>query len=71
MVEAMIPRKTFMLTVRKAIRRVLSLGRRSRSSPYRSEPHTARLSSGLDHERMNSLCDELEDAAILERLRSR
>jgi hypothetical protein len=65
-------RKTLIQTVRNAIRRMLSsTGRRSPQSPYRIEPHTARLAGGLARARMNALADELEDAEILERLRSR
>jgi hypothetical protein len=64
-------RKTFIQTVRNAIRHVLSSASRRSSSPYRSEPHSATLASGIDRERMNALADELEDAEILERLRSR
>ena len=61
-------RKTFKQTVNDAIRRGLSSGLRATvSPPYRIKPHAAKLGAGLDKERMNSLVDELEDAAVLEK----
>ena len=61
-------RKTFKQTVNDAIRRALSPGLRASASPaYRIKPHVAKLAAGLDNERMNSLVDELEDAAIVEK----
>ncbi|MEP6860413.1 MAG: antitoxin [Deltaproteobacteria bacterium] len=63
-------RKTFKQTVNDAIRRGLSSGLRPTvSPPYRIKPHLASLAAGLDSERMNSLVDELEDAAVLAKAR--
>jgi hypothetical protein len=62
-------RKTFMQTVKTAIRRMLSPAIRANvPSPYAMKPHVAKLATGIENERMNSLADELEDAARLERI---
>jgi hypothetical protein len=62
-------RKTFMQTVKTAIRRMLSPAiRANEPSPYPIKPHAAKLATGIDNERMNSLADELDDAARLGRL---
>jgi hypothetical protein len=61
-------RKTLMQAV-NAIRRMTSLAIRAKvPSRYAIKPHVAKLATGVDNERMNSLADELEDAARLERI---
>ena len=39
------------------------------SSPYRINPHVAKLAAGIDPDRMNALVDELEDEEIVARMR--
>jgi hypothetical protein len=62
-------RKPLKAVVNEALRRGLTRGGPSRRRPrYRVEVHAAQLRSGFDRGTLNSLADELEDAAILTRL---
>jgi hypothetical protein len=65
-------RKPFKQVVNDALRRALSPGpRRGVGATYRVRSHVARLLPGLDRGRLNALVDELEDRAIVTRLRRR
>jgi hypothetical protein len=62
-------RRPFKQVVNDALRRGLTTSGR-RLKAYRVRAHVARLQPGLDTGRLNALVDELEDAAILGRVRA-
>lgn len=63
-------RKPFKQVVNDAIRRGLApTVKATVVPPYRVKPHIAKLAAGIDPDRMNALADELEDAAILAKMR--
>jgi hypothetical protein len=64
-------RKPFKQVVNDALRRGLSgSDRRARLPPYRSKPHKTKLMPGIDPNiSFNRLADELEDEAILAKLK--
>ena len=68
--EAHRARKSFKQVVNDAIRRGLAPKESTRPAPrYRVQPHTATFLPGLDRNRLNALADELEDYAVLGRIR--
>jgi hypothetical protein len=66
-------RQPFKQVVNDALRRGLTPAgrRRSPSPPYRVRPHAARLLSGFDRGKLNSLVDEMEDRALVARIHRR
>jgi hypothetical protein len=65
-------RKTLKSVINEALRRGLSGGTATRKLPrYRVLPHDAVLRPGFDRAALNSLADELEDVAMLQRLSRR
>lgn len=65
-------RKSLKSVVNDALRRGLSGGAVMRKPPkYRVSPHAAVLRPGFDRAAFNSLADELEDTAVLQRLSRR
>ena len=65
-------RKPFKQVVNDALRRGLTpAGRRTAGPRYRIRPHAAHLLPGLDRGKLNALADELEDRALLAKVRSR
>jgi hypothetical protein len=64
-------RKPFKQIVNEAIRRGLSprAGVRS-AAPYRVRPHKTTLRPGVDGEALNQLADELEDEALVRKMRT-
>jgi len=65
-------RKPVKQVVNDALRRGLSpQAGRLRPRRYRVRPHTATLLPGLDRGRLNALADELEDRALVAKLRAR
>jgi len=70
--EAHRQRKPFRTVVNEAIRRGLSGSeRRAKLPPYKLVPHKSRLMPGIDPLHLNRLADELEDEAILAKMRRR
>lgn len=70
--EAHRQRKPFKQVVNEAIRR--GLAPRSGSRPvarYRVRPHRTTLRPGIDAGALNKLADELEDEAVVERMRTK
>jgi hypothetical protein len=69
--EAHRQRKPFKHVVNEAIRR--GLAPRAPSRPparYRVRPHKTTLRPGIDAEALNQLVDELEDEAIIDKVRT-
>jgi len=63
-------RKPFKQVVNDAIRRGLAAATRSTPiAPYKVRAHVTKLAAGIDETRMNALVDELEDEAILAKMR--
>jgi hypothetical protein len=63
-------RKPFKQVVNDAIRRGLAPGAQAKGVPsYRVKAHVAKLAPGIDPDRMNALVDQLEDEAIVEKIR--
>ena len=61
-------RKPLKQVVNDALRRGLGApGEKRPATPYRVQPHAARLRPGLDRGRLNALADDLEDDAIVGR----
>lgn len=67
--EAHRQRKPFKQVVNEALRRGLAPRLRGRPAPYRVRPHKTRLRAGIDAGAFNRLADELEDEAVVERIR--
>lgn len=63
-------RKPLKHVVNEAIRRGLSPGGRRASGRYRVRPHKTTLRPGIDAHRFNRLVDDLEDDAVVEKLRA-
>ena len=64
-------RKPIKQIVNEALRRGLSPRGASRpAGRFRVQPHRARLQPGIDLESPNKLVDELEDDAVIARMRS-
>jgi hypothetical protein len=61
-------RRPMKQVVNEALRRALRLTRARRKS-YRVKPHLADLRPGFDPSRLNQLADELEDEAILAKIK--
>jgi hypothetical protein len=65
-------RLPFKQIVNDALRRALApTSKQPRNKPYRVRPHTSKLRAGVDRARLNSLADELEDEAILAKVKRR
>lgn len=65
-------RKPFKQVVNDALRRGLTpAGRRAAGPRYRVRPHAAHLLPDLDRGKLNSLADELEDRALVAKIRRR
>jgi hypothetical protein len=65
-------RLTFKQLVNDALRRALApAGKRPPGKPYRVRPYASKLRPGIDRMRLNSLADELEDEAILAKVKRR
>jgi hypothetical protein len=65
-------KQPFKQVVNDALRRGLTGGRRGRAlPPFRVEPHRARLLPGVDRGSFNRLADELEEDAVVAKLRRR
>jgi hypothetical protein len=63
-------RRSMKQVINDALRRALAAPNR-RSEPYRVRVHESPLRPGVDRAGFNRLADELEDEAILHRLRDR
>lgn len=63
-------RRPMKQVVNDALRRALRPAP-ARRRPYRVKPHVTTLRPGFDWTRLNQLADELEDEAILEKIRRR
>ncbi|MFO0762107.1 MAG: hypothetical protein U0359_37055 [Byssovorax sp.] len=61
---------TFKAVVNDAIRRGLAPGAERRAPAYRVRPHKTTLCPGVDPGAFNKLVDELEDEAIIAKVRS-
>lgn len=69
-VEAHRQQKSFKQIVNEALRKGLAPGTpRSRPKPYRVAPHVTTLRAGIDAGAFNRLADELEEEAIIEKVR--
>ncbi len=69
--EAHRQRKPFKQVVNEAIRRGLApRAAGKRPAPYRVSPHRTTLRPGIDAEGLNRLADELEDDAVVEKMRA-
>jgi hypothetical protein len=69
--EAHRQRKPFKQVVNEAIRRGLAPGpTASRPARFRVRPHKTTLRPGIDGGSLNRLADELEDEALVEKLRT-
>jgi hypothetical protein len=68
--EARRERKSFKQVVNEAIRRGLSPRARRPAPPYRVRPHRTSLRPGIDVHAFNQLADELEDEALLDKIRT-
>jgi hypothetical protein len=55
--------------INDALRRALVPGGNARQEPYRMEQHESQLRAGFDLAGFNHLADELEDEAILDKVR--
>ncbi|HEY7375074.1 MAG TPA: antitoxin [Polyangia bacterium] len=65
-------RRPFKQVVNDAIRRGLAPRLSDAPArPYRTEVHRAKLRPGIDAGALNQLADELEDEAVLEKVRKR
>jgi len=65
-------RRPFKQVVNEAIRRGLAPRLSDAPArPYRTEVHHAKLKAGIDAGALNQLADELEDEAVLAKLRKR
>jgi hypothetical protein len=65
-------RKPFKHVVNDALRRGLAPGgRRASVRRYRVRPHVTQLLPGLDRGKLNALVDQLEDGALVAKLRRR
>lgn len=63
-------RKPFRQVVNEALRRGLSSSGRTRKlPPYRIKPHKSGLMPGFENVNFNHLADQLEDEAIIAKLR--
>jgi hypothetical protein len=70
--EAHRQRRPFKQVVNDAIRRGLAPRAASRSvRPYRVQPHRTTVQPGVDIGGLNKLADELEDEAVLDKMRTR
>jgi hypothetical protein len=69
--EAHRQRKPFKQVVNDAIRRGLAPRPAARAGRYRVRPHTTTLRPGIDPAGFNRLVDELEDEAVVEKMKSR
>jgi len=70
--EAHRQRRPFKQVVNDAIRRGLAPRAGGRTHrPYRVRPHRTTLQPGVDPGAFNRLADELEDEAVLEKLRTK
>jgi hypothetical protein len=69
--EAHRQRRPFKQVVNDAIRRGLGGGQAPRRAAYRVKPHKTKLRAGIDKAGFNKLSDELEDDAMLPKLRRR
>jgi hypothetical protein len=67
--EAHRQRRPFKQVVNDAIRRGLSSGGGTRRTAFRVKPHKTTLRAGTDPAGFNKLADELEDEAVLRKLR--
>ena len=63
-------RKPFKQVVNEAIRRGLAPGESRVPARYRVRPHKTTLRPGIDAHTFNRLVDELEDDAVIEKLRA-
>jgi hypothetical protein len=69
--EAHRQRKPFKQVVNEAIRRGLApRGQGRPPARYRVRPHRTTLRPGIDAGALNQLADELEDEAVVERMRT-
>ena len=69
--EAHRQRKPFKQVVNEAIRRGLAPRGGSRpAAPYRVRPHKTTLRPGIDAGALNRLADEIEDEAVVDKLRT-
>ncbi len=68
--EAHRQRKSFKEVVNDAIRRGLAPKPRGRQPPYRVDVHHTRLRPGIDRTGFNKMVDELEDEAVLAKVKS-
>ncbi len=69
--EAHRQRKPFKQVVNEAIRRGLSRRAVRPVRPYRVRPHKTSLRAGIDAGSFNKLADELEDEAVVAKMRAR
>jgi hypothetical protein len=70
--EAHRQRKPFKQVVNDAIRRGLApRGGNRAGTRYRVRPHRTTLRPGIDAGALNKLADELEDEAVVEKMRTR
>ena len=69
--EAHRQRKPFKQVVNEAIRRGLSPRSSPRAGRYRVRPHKTALRPGIDPGSFNKLVDELEDEAVVDKMRAR
>jgi hypothetical protein len=70
--EAHRQRKPVKQIVNEALRRGLAPRSRARARKrFRVRPHAAKLQPGIDARALNQLADELEDEAVLGKMRSR
>jgi hypothetical protein len=68
--EAHRQRKPVKQVVNDALRRGLApRATRARPAAYRVRPHAARLRPGLDRAKLNALADDLDDGALVAKLR--
>lgn len=70
--EAHRQRKPFKQVVNEAIRRGLAPRPAGRTpAPYRVRPHATTLRPGIDAQAFNRLADEVEDEAVIDKMRGR
>ncbi len=69
--EAHRQRKPFKQIVNEALRRGLSPHATAPQKRYRVRPHKTKLRAGVDAGALNALADELEDEALVQKIRAR
>lgn len=63
--------RTTKAVVNDALRRALGPSQPGSAEPYRVVPHESALRPGIDAGRLNQIADEIEDEAILAKVRGR